>query len=156
MIVEIQDINSLFHIKEPWYIDSCVFNEEKQQLDVFVCIRRGALFSCSNCGAEAQTVYDIADHNRTWRHLNFLEYPCYIHAELPRTSCQKCGKIHRVDVPWAVKPRSNFTLLFDALIITLAKDMPMNAISRLVKEHDTQLWRIIHYYVDHAIEAVNP
>ncbi|WP_335871508.1 ISL3 family transposase [Bacillus sp. 2205SS5-2] len=153
MLVEIQDINCLFHITEPWYIDSCVFNEGKQQLDVFVCIRKGALFCCSNCGKEAQPVYDIADHNRTWRHLNFLEYPCYIHAELPRTDCQKCGKIHRVDVPWAVKPRSNFTLLFDALIITLAKDMPMNAISRLVKEHDTQLWRIIHYYVDHAIEA---
>ncbi|WP_425590579.1 transposase family protein [Fictibacillus enclensis] len=27
----------------------------------------------------------------------------------------------------------------------MAKDMPMSAISRLVKEHDTQLWRIIHY-----------
>jgi transposase len=35
----------------------------------------------------------------------------------------------------------------------MAKDMPMRAISRLVNEHDTQLWRIIHYYVDHAIEA---
>jgi transposase len=153
MIVEIQDIDSLFHITEPWYIESCLFNEEKQQLDVFVYIRKGALFCCSNCGEESQPVYDIADHNRTWRHLNFLEYPCYIHAELPRTECQKCGKIHRVNVPWSVKPRSNFTLLFDALIITLAKDMPMNAISRLVREHDTQLWRIIHYYVDHAIEA---
>lgn len=66
----------------------------------------------------------------------------------------KCGKILRVDVPWAVKPRSNFTLLFDAIIITLAKDMPMNAISRLVKEHDTQLCgSFIIYYVDHAIEA---
>lgn len=29
MIVEIQDIDSLFHITEPWYIESCVFNEEK-------------------------------------------------------------------------------------------------------------------------------
>lgn len=29
----------------------------------------------------------------------------------------------------------------------------MSAISRLMNEHDTQLWRIIHYYVDHAIEV---
>lgn len=52
MIVEIQNINSLFHITEPCYIESCEF-EENQQLDVFVCIRKGALFCCSNCGEEA-------------------------------------------------------------------------------------------------------
>jgi 5'(3')-deoxyribonucleotidase len=55
------------------------------------------------CGTENQPVYDIADENRTWRHLDFLEYPCYIHA--------------------------NFTLYFDTLIMTMAKDMPMNAMS---------------------------
>ncbi|MDQ0221113.1 hypothetical protein ELQ35_01825 [Peribacillus cavernae] len=153
MEIEVQDIESVFHITEPWYIESCLFNDQKEQLDVFVSIRKGVLFGCSLCGAEDQPVYDIADYNRTWRHLNFLEYPCYIHAELPRTRCRECGKIHRVDVPWAVKTRSNFTLLFDAMIITMAKDMPMNAISRLVMEHDTQLWRIIHYYVDHAIKV---
>ena len=153
MEIEVQNIESVFHITAPWYIKSCLFNDQKEQLDVFVSIRKGALFCCSHCGEEGQSVYDIADHNRTWRHLNFLEYPCYIHAELPRTACWKCEKIRRVDVPWTVKPRSNFTLLFDAWIIAMAKDMPMNAISRLVNEHDTQLWRIIHYYVDHAIEA---
>jgi transposase len=52
MLVEIQDIDSLFHITEPWYIESSVFNEVKQQLDVFVCIRKGALFCCSHCGEE--------------------------------------------------------------------------------------------------------
>lgn len=36
-------------------------------------------------------------------------------------------------------------------IIKLAKDMPMNAISRLLGEHDTRLWRILHHYVDNAI-----
>jgi transposase len=153
MIIEIEEIEKVFHIPEPWYIDSCIFNDKKQQLDVYVEFRKGALLICSNCGAENQPIYDIADHNRTWRHLNFLEYPCYIHAELPRTDCSECKKVHRVHVPWAVKTRSNFTLLFDALIIKMAKDMPMRAISRLVNEHDTQLWRIIHYYVDHAIEA---
>lgn len=153
MNVEVQYIDSVLHIPEPWYVESCVFNEEKEQLDCYISFRKGATFSCSNCGQEHQEVYDTADHNRTWRHLNFLEYPCYYHAELPRTNCKNCGMIHRVHVPWAIKPRSNFTLLFDACIMAMAKDMPMNAISRLVKEHDTKLWRILHYYVDRAIEA---
>jgi len=29
----------------------------------------------------------------------------------------------------------------------------MSAISRLVGEYDTRLWRILHNYVDYAIEA---
>ncbi|WP_353051711.1 transposase family protein [Fictibacillus enclensis] len=75
-----------------------MFNEQNEQLNVFITFRKGALFRFSHCWAENQPVYDIADYNRTWRHLNFLEYPCYIHAELPRTTCQECEKIHRVDV----------------------------------------------------------
>jgi transposase len=153
MFIEIKDIEHIFHIPEPWYIDECIFSEKLKQLDVHVKYRKGALFACSSCGKEAQEIYDIADRNRTWRHLNFLEYPCYIHAEVPRTKCTQCQSIKRVDVPWAIKSRSHFTLLFDALIMTLAKDMPMNAISRIVREHDTRVWRILHYYVDNAIEA---
>ena len=37
--------------------------------------------------------------------------------------------------------------------MTMAKDMPMNAIARLLGEHDTRLWRILHYYVEKAIET---
>ncbi len=151
MFIEIKDIDEVFHISEPWYIDQCIFNEELKQLDVYVKFQPGATFSCSHCGAPLQPVYDIADYDRTWRHLNFLEYSCYIHAELPRTECANCERILRVDVPWSIKPRAYFTRLFDEWIIALAKDMPVNAIARLVKEHDTRLWRILHYYVDHAI-----
>ena len=38
MNVEIQDIDSLFHITEPWYIEHCKFDDQKEQLDVYVCI----------------------------------------------------------------------------------------------------------------------
>ena len=34
--------------------------------------------------------------------------------------------------------------------MVLARDMPVNAIGRLVGEHDTRLWRVIHYYVEKA------
>ena len=32
-----------------------------------------------------------------WRHLNFFEYPCYIHADLPR-KCGICNHILQVKV----------------------------------------------------------
>jgi transposase len=153
MFIEVKDMEMVFHIPEPWYIDDCQFDEKQKQLDVFVKFRKRATFPCSNCGAPDQKVYDIADYNRTWRHLNFLEYPCYFHAEMPRTDCKRCNHKHRIDVPWAIKQRASFTTVFDAWIITLAKDMPMNAVSRLVREEDKKLWRVLHFYVDHALEV---
>jgi transposase len=143
MFIEIEELEKTMHIPEPWYVDRCSFNEELEQLDVFIKFRKRGLFICSGCEAQNQPVYDTADHNRAWRHLNFWEYPTYIHAELPRTNCDNCGKILRVNVPWAIKPRHYFTLKFDALVMTMAKDMPMNAIARLLGEHDTRLWRIL-------------
>lgn len=145
-------LERLLHIPEPWYVERADFNLENKQLDVYVKARKRALFPCSDCGAKEQPVLGIADKDRVWRHLNFFEYPCYIHAELPKTHCEQCNRMMRVNVPWALdKPKHYFTLHFDALIMALAKDMPMNAVARLVDEHDTRLWRILHYYVDHAI-----
>lgn len=153
MLIEVPDLENVLHIPEPWYIKGCEFDGKREQLDVYLSFRKGAVFRCSGCGTEAQSVQDIADYNQVWRHLNFAEYPMYFHAEHPRTNCTSCNCIRRVDIPWAVKPRSGFTLYFDAWIIAMAKDMPVNAISRLVKETDKRLWRILHHYVDQAMAA---
>jgi transposase len=151
MFIEIQDPEGIFHVPEPWYINKCMFNDKLKQLDVYIKFLKGALFDCAGCKAKAQKIQDIANYDQVWRHLNFAEYPIYFHAEHPRTNCDKCNRILRVEVPWAIKPRAGFTTLFDLWIITMAKDMPINAISRLVKETDKRLWRILHYYVDKAI-----
>jgi len=37
--------------------------------------------------------------------------------------------------------------------MALAKEMPVKAIGGLVGEHDTKIWRIVHHYVDRAVEA---
>ena len=52
-------------------------------------------------------------------------------------------------VPWA-RPDSGFTLLFEAMVMTLVSAMPVKAVARMVGEHDTRLWRVIHHYVDQA------
>jgi hypothetical protein len=54
-----------------------------------------------------------------------------------------------VQVPWA-RPGSGFTLLFEALVMMLAREMPVKALSKIVKEHDTRLWRILNHYVSEA------
>ena len=54
-------------------------------------------------------------------------------------------------MPWA-RPDSGFTVLFEALVMALAKEMAVAAIAETVSEHDTRIWRVIHHYVDQALE----
>jgi len=41
-------------------------------------------------------------------------------------------------------------LLFEAIIMTMAKSMPVKNIAKFINEHDTRLWRVLHHYVDEA------
>jgi len=87
---------------------------------------------------------------KTWRHLDFFQHQAFLSARLPRVRCPEHG-VRQVLVPWA-RPGSGFTLLFEALVMALAKEMPVRALARLVGEHDTRIWRIVHHYVEEARE----
>ena len=45
-------------------------------------------------------------------------------------------------------------LLFEALVMTMVSAMPVKAVARIVGEHDTRLWRVVHHYVDAARERM--
>jgi hypothetical protein len=55
-------------------------------------------------------------------------------------------------VPWA-RERSGFTLLFEALVMALVKEMPVAAVADLVGESDMRIWRVLHHYVDAAVDG---
>src|SRR5208283_1878992 len=80
--------------------------------------------------------------------LNFFQHQAYLTARVPRVRCERCG-IKTVNVPWA-RPDSGFTLLFEALVMTMVSAMPVKAVARMVGEHDTRLWRVVHHYVEQA------
>jgi len=42
---------------------------------------------------------------------------------------------------------SGFTLLFEALVMMMAKAMPIKSIAKIVNEHDTRLWRVLDHYL---------
>jgi len=69
---------------------------------------------------------------------------------VPRVNCpnEGCG-VKQVQVPWA-RAGSGFTLLFEALVMTMARDMPVNVMARLFSVTDTRLWRVINAYVELA------
>jgi len=129
----------------PWMVDRCTFDQLAGRLDIHLDFPRGGVFPCPLCGVSCKA-YDTDE--LTWRHLNFFQHQTFLHARTPRVDCSQCG-IHRVAVPWA-RSDSGFTLLFEALVVMLAKSMPVLAVARCVGEHDTLVWRIVTYYVDAA------
>jgi len=88
---------------------------------------------------------------KTWRHLDFFQHQAYLTARVPRVECSE-HKVRLVAVPWA-RPRSGFTLLFEALVMAMVREMPVAALAGLVGETDMRIWRIVHHYVDRVVEA---
>lgn len=142
--------NELFQaalgLTPPWKVDHCAFDQTTGRLDIHLDFPRGSRFVCPVCQAADCKAYDT--DILTWRHLNFFQHQTFLHARTPRVDCPQCG-VHRVAVPWA-RPDSGFTLLFEALVLMLAKSMPILALARFVNEHDTLIWRIVTHYVDAA------
>ncbi len=112
---------------EPWRVSRAEFDDESGRLDLHVVYQRGARFSCSEsgCGQDRCPVHDTMD--TTWRHLDFFQHQAYLHARVPRVRCPEHG-VHLVAVPWA-RPGSGFTMLFEALVLTFAKVMPMSKVA---------------------------
>src|SRR6056297_61288 len=133
-------------IENPWKIDKINFDKDAKQLDIYISHVRGAKFPCKACD-DKYGIYDTTKE-RTWRHINFFQHKAFIHCSIPRVKCEKHGVL-QVKVPWS-RPRSGFTLLFDAFVMELAACMTVNEIAQLVDEHDTRLQRIINHYVDKA------
>jgi len=55
-----------------------------------------------------------------------------------------------VDVP-NVTQGSGFTLLMEAVLLTMLQQMPVSQVAKQVGEHDTKLWRLIKRYVEQAL-----
>lgn len=133
----------------PWEVQDIQFDPKAGRIDFKVGFSSGAKFPCPNCESQEQGVHDT--RNRTWRHLNFFQYQAFLHADLPRVRCSECGKTKQVTPPWS-RPGSGFSLLMEALIVVLAKQMPVRAVAGLLGLGDGQIWRILDYYVEAARE----
>jgi len=134
-------------LQEPWEIESIRFETENGKLEINIGPQKESNIPCPVCGEPCKP-RDFKE--KTWRHLDFFQHECYINAKVPRTKCPKHGVL-LASVPWSA-PRSGFTQLFEAFAMVLAREMPVNAAARLLRMHDTQLWRIVRKHVNAARE----
>ncbi len=103
------------------------------------------------CGVRAGGLKARDTEEKTWRHLDFFQHQAYLTARVPRVECPEHG-VKQVALPWA-RPRPGFTLLFEALVMALVKEMPVAAVAALIGETDMRVWRIMHHHVDEAVKA---
>ena len=132
-------------------VKDCKFEVTTKRLDIGIDFKTGGRFPCPDCATADCPTHDTV--MKTWRHLDFFQHQAFLSARVPRITCPKCG-VRLVNVPWA-RPGSGFTLLFEALAMTLVTHMPVAAVARLVGEHDTRLWRIIIHYVEAALARLD-
>ena len=54
---------SALEIPEPWYVFHHESDKEEKTLHIYIEYRKGAEFSCSNCGSPGCKVHDIQDQD---------------------------------------------------------------------------------------------
>ncbi len=135
----------------PWMVKAANFDAAKKRLDLEIDFTSGGRFPCPDCAAADCPTHDTV--MKTWRHLDFFQHQAFLTARTPRITCKKCG-VKLINVPWA-RPGSGFTLLFEALAMTLVTHMPVAAAARLMGEHDTRIWRIVFHYVAAAVARMD-
>jgi transposase len=145
--VEVEALfTSALGLQAPWAVDDVKLDTVKRRI-VFEVVCQAALLTCPQCGAAGQRIHDRL--RRSWRHLDFLQFEAWLHADVPRVACGGCGKTSQLGVPWA-REGSGFTAMLEALALALCRELPVRQAAALLRCSDKQLWRRIEHFVDKA------
>jgi len=136
-------------VEKPWFVHDVKFDLASGKLEIWIDFERGSTFYYEDkeLGIKGHfKAYDTTQ--KTWRHLNFFQYQCYLHAWIPRIDIGN-GKVRQVQAPWEGHA-AGFTLLFEALILELVRVMPVHQVSKLMGVYDGKLWNLIKAYTETA------
>jgi len=103
----------LLGIGSPWGVKTVDLSLEGKKVEIELGWQWGASAKCPECGREC-SIHDCAPE-RTWRHLDTMQFTTLIRARTPRADCPKHG-VKTMQVPWAA-PQGRFTLLFERFAV---------------------------------------
>ena len=133
-------------ISAPWSVGAVDFDEAAKLLTVPVDFKPGTRFKVS--GHEGlHPVHDTVV--KTYRHLNFFQHECHLQVRTPRVKLPN-GSVRLVEPDFAGR-LSGFTLLFEALVLMLAQQMPFAAVARIVGESAYRCMEVCNRYVEMAL-----
>src|SRR5215831_2386595 len=137
-------------ITAPWFVETVDFDAGQRRLTIHVDFVPGSRFAHPKAAGEHK-VHDT--QVKRLRHLNFFQHECYLEVRVPRVKLPD-GKVALVEPDWVGK-LAGFTLLFEALVLMLAQQMPFAAVARTIGESWHRVHAICRRYVDLALAGVD-
>jgi transposase len=137
-------------IASPWYINGVEFDVAKKTLAIAVDFVAGSRFAVPGVDGE-HPAHDTV--TKRLRHLNFFQHECHLEVRVPRVRLPD-GGIRQVEPDWAGR-LAGFTLLFEALIMAMCREMTFAAVSRLVGLSWHQVVAICKRYVELGLEQAD-
>lgn len=136
-------------IEKPWFIQEIKLDQDNDKLEIWIDFERGSEFYYEDRKLGVKGYFKAYDTTqKTWRHLNFFQYKCYLHAWIPRVDTgNNKGKIRQVHAPWEGHA-AGFTMMFEAFIIELIRLMTVHQVAKLINVYDNKLWGLMQTYVD--------
>ena len=145
-----QLFESALGITTPWYVQGVDFDAAQRQLTIAVDFVAGSRFSYAGIAGQ-HPVHDT--QIKRLRHLNFFQHECFLEVRVPRVRLPD-GSVRLVEPDW-VGQLSGFTLLFEALVLMLAQQMPFAAVARAVNLSWHRVHAICSRYVELALASAD-
>jgi transposase len=135
--------SALLGLDELWQVDDVNLDLASNQVVIQLSHRGGRLI-CPDCGGQCSQA-DLGPE-RTWRHLDTMQFRTELKARIPRSRCTDCG-VKTIAVPWGGK-HSRFTLMFEAFAIKVLQSCAN------VSKAATLLglsWDAVHKIIERAV-----
>lgn len=137
-------------IGAPWFVSAVRFDAAAKMLTIEIDFKTGSRFAVPGESGQ-HPVHDTV--SKQYRHLNFFQHECYLKVRVPRVKLPD-GSVRQVTPDFEGK-LSGFTLLFEALVLLLAQQMPFAAVARLVGISAHRVTAICSRYVDLALATAD-
>jgi len=139
----------LLGIESPWKVGEVKLEIEAKRVEIALEWTPGTAPCCPECGARCPLKDYLPE--RTWRHLDVMQFETVLRARVPRADCPEHG-VKTVRVPWA-GPGSRFTLLFERFAIdVLLASRSLTQAKELLGLHWDSLQTIINRAVERGLE----
>lgn len=133
-------------IGAPWFVAGIDFNAQDRTLTIRVDFAVGSRFSIAG-DATLHPVHDTV--SKQYRHLNFFQHECVLDVRTPRVKLPD-GSVRLVEPAWSGK-LAGFTLLFEAFVLALCREMPFAAVARIVNVSAYKVTEMCTQYVESAV-----
>jgi transposase len=137
---------SALGIGAPWSVKSVEFDAAAKRLTVLIDFAPGTRFGVPG-DAGLHPVHDTVA--KDYRHLNFFQHECHLRVRTPRVKLPD-GSVRLVEPDFAGR-LAGFTLLFEALILMLAQQMPFAPVARIAGESAYRVREVCKRYVELAL-----